>query len=177
MIQELFDYGIHNEASNIRAHVAPLSCCVFVFPRVSALKAIQKHKPKTVKAWQPGFDFPTAEGYLINPSQIPYIRTIKIDPTRFEGFSEELTTTEKGDKAVYIVEQMLKAGKFPLWLEGEFVNDQSIQVTGTDVTVSGRWKIEVKCDYRASHTKGEPNPRCTGNLFLQIAEVNPGKYH
>lgn len=174
MNRELIKYGIHNEASNIRAHVAPLACCVFVFPTVCGKKAT-KNKP-IVKGYQPGFDFPTSEGFLVSPNEIEYLRTIKIHPSRFAGFDEHLTTTEKGNKAVELVECMLKAGKFPLWMEGEFITDSNIQTKGTDLIVKGNWRIEVKCDFRASFEKGKPNPKCTGNLYLQDAECNPGKF-
>jgi hypothetical protein len=174
MIMELFEYGIHNEASNIRAHVAPLACCVFVFPTICGVRAMKGKQKKF--AYQPGVDYPTAEGALVKPREIANLRTIKIHPSRLEGFSEDLTTSEKGDKAVEIVQAMLKHGKFPLWFEGEFVKDVDVQTTGTDVIVQGKWKIEVKCDYRASTERGEPNKLCTGNLFLQTAERNPFRY-
>jgi hypothetical protein len=174
MIMELFDYGIHNEASNIRAHVAPLASCVFVFPTICGVKAMKGKQKKL--AYQPGVDYPTAEGALVKPCEIAHLRTIRLHPDRFEGFTEQLSTSEKGDKAVEIVQMMLKFGKFPLWLEGEFVKDVSIQTTGTDVVVKGKWKIEVKCDFRASAEKGSPNKLCTGNLFLQTAERNPFHY-
>ena len=89
------------------------------------------------------------------------------------GFIETLSTSEKGDRAVDIVSAFLKSGRFPLWLEGEFVTDREIQITGTDIKVKGNWKIEVKCDFRASDERGQPHPNCTGNLYLQVAERNP----
>lgn len=171
MSAELFDYGIHNEASNIRAHVAPLACRVFVFPTICGVRAMKGRR--MANAYQPGVEGPTAKGALVPPGEIENIRCIRIDPSRFDGFEEGLSTSEKGDRAVAIVQCMLKAGRFPLWLEGCFVTDVEMQTTGTDVIVQGKWKIEVKCDYRASMERGEPHPLCTGNLFLQVAERNP----
>lgn len=173
MTRQLFDYGIHNEASNIRAHVGVLAKTLFVFPTIEAVRVM--HKFRTVKAFQPGCDFPTAEGKLAPPNEIPNLRAIPFHSRRCEGFEENLSTSEKGDRAVQIVSDCLKCGRFPLWLEGEFVHEKEIQITGTDLVVVGRWKIEVKCDFKASVKKGEPHERCTGHLFLQTAECNPKK--
>ena len=171
MTARLFEYGIHNEASNIRAHVAPLSCRVFVFPTACGIRAMKGTQKRN--AFQPGIAYPTALGHLVKPSAIEGLKSIPIAEWRFKDFTEDLTTTEKGDRAVRIIEEMLKAGAFPLWVEGEFIKDTQIQISGTDVLVKGQWKIEVKCDFRASEKPKHPNPRCTGNLFLQIAECNP----
>lgn len=172
---ELFEYGIHNEASNIRAHVAPLANCVFVFPTISARRFIEENKKslRKVSGFQDGVIGKTSDGYLISPSSIEYMRVIKIKPDRFVGFSESLSTPEKGDRAVAIVEALLKAGRFPLWFEGEFAMDLETQLKGSDISASGKWSIEVKCDFRASEQPGKPDARCTGNLFLQTAERNP----
>lgn len=173
--RELFDYGIHNEASNIRAHVAPASTTLFVFPTICAVQ-IMKNYPK-VPAFQQGVEGATAVGYLVPPKAIPYIRCLQIGTNRLDGFVPNLSTTEKGDRAVKVVNDFLMGGRFPLWLEGAFVTDKEIQITGTDIVVQGKWKIEVKCDYWASTEKGEPIAGCTGNLYLQILERNPLKKH
>ena len=124
-------------------------------------------------AFQPGVKHATAIGKLVKPGSIENIQSILISDNRFDGFTEDLSTSEKGDRAVLIVQELLKAGRFPLWVEGEFINDTQIQIKGTDVIVKGQWKIEVKCDFRASLEPESPHPRCTGNLFLQTAECNP----
>ena len=170
---ELFSYGIHNEASNIRAHVSPLAKKLYVFPTICAVRVMKNFEMKP--AFQDGVCGKTAEGYCVPPSAIENIRSLSISDDRLEGFVEALTTTEKGNKAVEIVTAFLKAGRFPLWMEGEFVTEKSIQITGTDIAVGGRWKIEVKCDFRASEEHGTPHPRCTGKLYLQVAERNPMK--
>lgn len=172
---ELIDYGIHNEASNIRAHVSVLGQMMFVFPTRCGVAVMRNFR--RAPAYQSGVNGRTAEGYLVPPSAISNIRFIRIHPDRLWGFDECLSTTEKGTRAVEIVSASLKAGRFPLWMEGEYVTDESIQVTGTDLVVRGTWKIEVKCDYRASLKKGEPHPLCTGNLYLQVSERNPLKRH
>jgi len=170
---KLFDYGIHNEASNIRAHVAPLARILYVFPTICAVRAMAKFPVKS--AYQNGVAGKTATGHTVPPSAIQNIRKLRIAEFRLEGFTEDLATSEKGQRAVSIVSEFLKAGRFPLWLDGEFVLEKEMQITGTDIKVRGQWKIEVKCDFRASDMWGEPDPRCTGNLYLQIAERNPLK--
>ena len=167
----LFDYGIHNEASNIRAHVGVLSRTLFVFPTVCARRVMVSFP--VLPAFQPGVRGATARGHCVPPSAIDNIQRLLINPKRLDGFEEALSTSEKGNRAVAIVMAFLKAGRFPLWLEGEFVTDPEIQITGTDILVRGSWKIEVKCDFRASDVLGDPHPRCTGNLYLQTAERNP----
>jgi hypothetical protein len=173
MMAQLFQYGIHNEASNLRAHVAPLARRVFIFPTISGKKAALMPGLRERMAFQPGVKHATAMGKLVKPGSIENIQSILISDKRFDGFTEDLSTSEKGDRAVLIVQELLKAGRFPLWVEGEFIKDTQIQINGTDVIVKGQWKIEVKCDFRASLEPESPHPRCTGNLFLQIAECNP----
>ena len=168
---QLFDYGIHNEASNIRAHVGVLAKTLFVFPTVCAVRVMPGFAKKGAR--QPGVNGITAEGYCVPPAAIPNLRRLAIAEERLVGFDDDLSTSEKGNRAVAIVTAFLKAGRFPLWLEGDFVTDPEIQITGTDIRVRGNWKIEVKCDYRASDTYGKPHWNCTGNLYLQIAERNP----
>lgn len=128
---------------------------------------------ETRMAFQPGVQHPTAMGSIVKTKSIDNIKSILIADCRFDGFTEDLSTSEKGNRAVLIVQDLLKAGVFPLWVEGEFIKDTQIQIKGTDVIVKGQWKIEVKCDFRASLEPKSPHPRCTGNLFLQTAECNP----
>lgn len=172
---QLFDYGIHNEASHIRAHVAPLACCVFIFPTISAKRYIERNhgKLKSVAGFQDGVKGKTSEGFLVKPRDIDHVRIIRLQKCRVDRFHENMTTTEKGDAAVEVVMSMLKEGRFPIWFDGQFMNDLETQITGTDILIAGRWHIEVKCDYRASEVWGQPHPKCTGNLFLQTAERNP----
>ena len=167
----LFNYGIHNEASNIRAHVAPLAGVLYVFPTACAVRIMADY-PK-VPAHQPGVATPKALGHLVPPAKITGLRRLAIAAERLAGFTEDLSTSDKGARAVDIVCAFLRAGRFPLWVDGEFATEKDIQISGTDVTVRGKWQIEVKCDFRASDEPGNPHPRCTGRLYLQVAERNP----
>jgi hypothetical protein len=165
----LIDYGIHNEASNIRAHVCVLARTVYIFPTHSAVAIMGKYP--VAFARQPGVLYPTAKGHKVPVTAIPNVRKIILSDSRLQEFTESLPTTEKGRRAQDVIIAILKAGKFPLWFEPEIVEDADIQRQGEDLIVKGKWKIEVKCDFR-----GGIGPGCTGNLYLQIAELNPLKH-
>lgn len=62
---KLFEYGIQNETSDIRAHVSVVHKCIYVFRTAAAVAAIEKHKAKlkTVSACQPGVEGITATGW------------------------------------------------------------------------------------------------------------------
>ena len=173
--KSLFDFGIHNEASNIRAHVAVLARTLYVFPTLCAVRVMKQYR--TLEAFQPGVTGATAVGHCVPPDAIENIRKLRIAEARLSDFREDLPTGAKGDKAVAIVEAYLKAGRFPLWIESEFIDSPAIQRTGTDLIVNSKWRIEVKCDFRASDARGQPHERCTGSLYLQIAERNPLRKH
>lgn len=174
-LPSLFNHGIQTEKSHIRAHVGVLSKTLFVFPTASALACIKKGWYETRPAYQPGVSGPTALGYLVPPADIEDLQCLQIPEDRLNGFEQNLTTSQKGDWAVAIVQDALRWGVFPLWTSSQFVTDVEMQVSGTDVEVKGKWKIEVKCDYTASFEYGIPDPRCHGNLFLQTSERNPLK--
>lgn len=171
----LHEYGIQTEQSDIRAHVSPGACAMFVFPTQSAVAVMRKYPKRT--ASQPGVIGKTAEGYIVPVADIPDLWALRIDPSFFDGFNECLSTSEKGDRAVKLVIAALKNGGFPLPVHANFSTERNIQISGTDVIVVGKWRIEIKCDYWASMEKGKPNARCTGNVFLQIAERNPLARH
>lgn len=167
---ELFDYGIHNESADLRAHVCVLARKVYVFPRRPVVQIMKRFELKS--AGQRGVIGKTAEGRVVPVTTIPYLKQIPISEERLIGFTEDLSTSEKGERAVNLVSELLKAGRFPLWVEGDLVETVNMQIDGDDIHVSGRWRIQVKCDFCGG--RGE-HPRCTGNLFLQTAERNPLK--
>ena len=165
----LFDYGAHNESTHIRAHVAVLAQTLYVFPTASAVAVMRNFKKAS--AYQPGVEGHTAEGHLVPWKSIPHIRALTISPNRLDGFTDGLSTTEKGERACAIVAAFLRAGRFPLWLDGDIIGDQEMQIQGVDILVKGMWKIQTKCDYRAGESSVDS--RCTGNIFIQTAERNP----
>jgi len=86
-----------------------------------------------------------------------------------QQFAATDSTSVKGRKAVDVVTSLLQIGWFPLLaVHTEDSDDYDLQVSGVDVFVAGRWRIQVKCDY-----KGGIGAGCTGNLFLQTQECNP----
>lgn len=164
----LFDYGIQDEESDLRAHVSVVAGIVYVFPTkpVLALCCSGKYTPKP--AWQPGVATPTASGYVIPWRDIPYIVPVNARPAiERENFIETESTTVKGRKAVNVVAYLLRCGWFPLMgVVPKEPETLEMQHKGVDLLVSGDWKIQVKCDWHA----GEGG---TGNLYIQIAERNP----
>lgn len=171
---ELFNYGIHTEKSDVRAHVSFAAKKVFVFKTLKGLEAIQKHSLKVAEAFQPGVNGSTAAGYLCPPDLIDDIRRIRLAPYRFTGWKFDATTSDKGKWAVEIVVELAKAGRFPIWVSVRDDERESIQIKGTDIVVFARQHIQVKCDWRAGD-KTKDGTMCSGYLFLQIAERNPLK--
>lgn len=168
------EYGIQTERSHIRAHVSPTTKAVYVYRTAAGLAAIQNGTHPKLPAFQPGHDGPTAWGYVVPVEDIPDIRTLHLTGTQWwEGFRESADTSEKGRLAVGVVQRLLQNGRFPLWVAADEVSDMGLQLEGTDIIAWGNWRIQVKCDYKAG-------PRAlggTGNLYLQVEEINPlGKY-
>lgn len=165
----LFDYGIHNEASDIRVHVGMVVKKVYVFPTIDGKRVFTKYKTEkrgSLPAFQPGVTGATAWGFAVPWEEIPNIRAIPFEPVEW---LPTLSTTDKGKLAVAVVSTLLKKGNFPLWIEGLECEDRELNISGTDITVKGRWKIQVKCDARCGHRELGG----TGNLYLQEYEANP----
>lgn len=166
---ELFDYGIQVENSDIRAHVSPKNKIVYVFETRRGKEAIEKYSPPMRKAFQPGVDFPTADGWLVKPEWIEDIRVLKFQSwPRWVEYNDDWTTTQKGNFAVDCVLSILKIGRFPIWINAEEDDREKIQLKGTDIVLYANKRIQVKCDSPAA---------ITGNLYLQKAERNPHKRH
>jgi len=124
-------------------------------------------------AFQPGVDGVTAEGWKIAISDIDDMRVIHVPNwPLWEGFSEKLSTSQKGKMAVNIVEHLMRRGGFPFIVEARDSQNVHIQIKGTDIVVAFKTRVQVKCDYRAGTMDING---CTGNLFLQTAERNPLK--
>lgn len=166
--QELFDYGIQTEESDMRAHVSIVSNTVYVFPTKPAIELCLSERYPAKPAWQPGVSYPTARGYVIPWKDIPFIIPVRAEMTILrQKFKESDSTTVKGRKATNVVAHLLRCGLFPLM--GAVPKEPTAleaQIRGVDLIVSGTWKIQVKCDWKA----GENG---SGNLYLQIAERNP----
>lgn len=167
----LFEHGIHTEKSDLRAHVCVSAGKVYVFPTVAVSQFVQSLNPVERRqmqrsTWTRGIE--TAKGYILPVSKIPQLIEVnaKWAISKVE-FHPNMSTTEKGNRAVAVVQKLLRVGWFPLPINPEIVRDVSMQHSGFDVIVTANHRIEVKCDYNG----GSPNG--TGNLYLQTHECNP----
>jgi hypothetical protein len=168
MISELFESGVHTENSDIRAHVGMYNRAVYVFKTAHANKILQTHG-RIKYAGQAGVGYATGKGKVVPWNSIEDIRELKFHSwPRWDEFNENLSTSQKGKLAVDCVIDIMRLGRFPLWLDAEEDQRENIQIKGTDILLFCRKKIQVKCDALAG-----PKPKGTGNIFLQIAEVNP----
>jgi len=168
---ELFEYGIHTEASDIRAHVSVVNQVIYVFPTRAGIDAIERTHPPLRPAYQPDVVGPTAEGWVVDVNAIADLRRVRFQS--WEGWTQfrpNLSTSRKGRLAVLAVIGAMKRGRFPFWLDTEEDERQHVQQLGTDILVFCRKRVQVKCDYH-----GGDKPAGTGNLFLQRAERNPLK--
>lgn len=170
---KLYEHGIQTENSDIRVHVAPGTRQIFVF-QTQAVLNLDLTKYREVTAGQPGVNYKTSRGRLIPPEDIPDIRIFRDGNCPWwEVFDEKESTSTKGKKAVAVVERMLRAGRFPLWLL--YARDSArleVQRGGTDILLHGMWRIQVKCDFHAGRNA---NGEGTGNLYIETAELNPLK--
>lgn len=174
---KLVSYGIHNEGSDIRAHVCVNARMVYVYPTSEGVRAIQQGSYRSVPVFTGRIQ--TATGYPVPPSRIH-----RCLPVNAKGFLDRYpivftdSTSEKGRKAVSVVLAMLRMGWFPFFVATEEVRDDMLQIEGTDIYVNAKMKIQVKCDFEGGEPKrlGRKGERVTGNLFLQVAECNPFGY-
>ena len=169
---ELFNSGIHTENSDIRAHVGVANRKVYVFQTKHGVDAMSACDV-TKEAFQPGVVYATARGKIVPWDSIKGIRVLPCTNwSRWNEFHPLMTTSQRGALAVACVIDIMKAGRFPLWLDAWEDERENVQIKGTDILLFCRKKIQVKCDWSC----GE-RPNGTGNIFLQIAERNPLKMH
>jgi len=142
--------------------------CVYVFPTKRGVGAIDPERHRLAPAYTGNIK--TAEGYLVPPKDIPLCRDISLPPRVMKDvdFRSTDTVSEKGRKAVRVVQWLLRTGQFPLWAEPGIIEDYEMQVSGFDILVRMSTRIQVKCDWFAGD-----GPGCTGNLYLQVRECNP----
>ena len=173
---KLHNYGIQNEESDLRAHVCVHIRRVYVFPTEEGRREIETGRWPKVSNGQDGVKGITAKGYLVPPSAIKGCTEVvtKKEDWEHADFKPDDNTSVKGDKAVRLVENTIRAGIFP-FLDKVLAIDSdvnfAIQIKGTDIIVHRRTYIQVKCDYNG----GDSSLGGTGNLYLQVAERNPLK--
>lgn len=164
---DLFEYGIHTEGSDIRAHVSVVNKTIYVFPTRNGREAVMCKPREERYAEQPGVDGPTGLGWLVPPDEIADLRRVRF--FTWEGwtqFRRELSPSRKGKLAVCCVVAAMQRGRFPFWLDAAEDDRANIQIVGTDIVVFCRKKVQVKCDFYAGD-----KPAGTGNLFLDRKSV------
>lgn len=165
--EDLYEYGIYTENSDIRAHVSPEEKIIYVFKTKNGIRAIEKNNPPIVQAKQSGYERATATGWLVKPKLIEDLRRLLFKTwKRWDEFSPKSDTTEKGRLAVECVLDVMRLGRFPIWIDTSEKDDKDIQIAGTDILIFCDKRVQVKCDYPIKKS---------GNLFLQKAEINPLK--
>lgn len=175
----LYDYGIQNEQSDIRAHVCPAVHRVYVFSTAEGCRAVESGRWIKRPAFQAGVKSATAEGYCIPPFAIKGCVAVEVWAEAWQrmNFQDADSLPVKGRKAVYMVSEMIRHGLFPLPCLIGRLNanpEKRLQIAGDDIIVNLKdscVRIQVKCDYRG----GDKTLGGTGNLYLQVAECNPLK--
>lgn len=170
---ELMPYGIHDEQTDMRAHVCVVVRRIYVYATKAANELLTNRVYPTASAFQG--ELQTATGYLVPPKDIPGCRQIEPPEVYWSLYpiTSTMSTTEKGDKAAHIVELALKSGLIALPAQPRLIEDMDLQIKGVDIIASIHARIQVKCDFNG----GPKSLGGTGNLFLQIAEANPYKRH
>jgi len=168
----LVDYGIQTEDSDIRAHVSVIARRVYVFKTPEGRKAAEASH-RIGRAYQHGVL--TARGKLVTPDTINGCLVVEIPDDIFEKARFVVTDSEptKGNKAVFVVKEMLKRGLVPVDTVHQECLDKEKQIRGVDIEITAAVKLQVKCDWFAGHKALGG----TGNLFLQFQECNPNGLH
>jgi len=172
----LHAHGIQTEASHVRAHVGVIARSVFVFLTKHGRAACEASDIRDAVAYQPGVAYPTARGKPVPLDRIRDLRRIDLSvwPV-WDQFNKDASTSVKGRMAVEVVLHLLRRGGFPFWVQSVAeTRDTDIQISGTDIVCINRTLIQVKCDWTAGPRS---IPGCSGNLFLQTAELNPLRLH
>ena len=165
----MFKYGIQEEESDLRVHVSVCNATVYCFSPDAAMEAISNHPEIQGRpAYQNGVNGATAYGYPMPVKHIKGIKAMKIPQHIFmdENFLQSDNTSEKGRKATNIVKEMLKKNLIPFAFNVDEITDRTMQIQGTDILVSAKYRIQIKCDWRIGET---------GNVYLQTHERNPLK--
>lgn len=172
---DLVAYGIQNEASDLRIHVCVAARVLYLYHTPAAQRLLAASTYPRVPGYQivDGRRVRTAEGYLVPPQDIPGILCFRLPGWiwTMHAIGRHDPPTRKGELAVQIVREALKAGRIPLPTTSEIITEEAAQIGGVDLVATTRMRIQVKCDYDG----GYKNLGGTGHLYLQIAESNPTK--
>lgn len=166
---DLVEYGIQNEQSDYRIHVA--FCCglAFAFPTAAAVRALAGRDYPQFQAGQSGTNRITGAGFKVPPEDIPGCQEIEIPDDLLVSYpcAHDDSPPVKGRQAVNIAIGLLRRGLVLLPLLSREVEDADIQIQGVNLIITSRLRLQVKCDWWAART----------GLRLQTAERNPFGYH
>lgn len=170
---DLVQYGIAEEETDMRAHVCVVVRRIYTYPTKPAVRLVTTKKFPVAPAFQGNQK--TAEGYLVPPSVIPYIRQFELPDFYWTAvpIRPEMTTSEKGAAATKLVQLAMQDGLIALPLQAHLITNLELQIKGVDILVNFDAGIQVKCDYNG----GPKAFGGSGNLFIQISEANPFKRH
>jgi len=164
-------YGIANEKSDMRVHVSVCTDFAYVFETEAMRKFIASYGDslRRAPAYQPGVAAATAYGFLVPLRLAEFVTAVSYSGITYSKPSVDWATTEKGAWAASIVAGLAKLGRLPLFIRDASEHwSRELQISGTDVVVSEKFRIQTKCDWRSSPT---------GNLFIQTHETNPLGMH
>ena len=177
-LSKLKPYGIQSEKTTHRIHVDFDGCCLFIYKTENGVKAL----PDPIEPKE-GDDFEKGGYKIVCPPwlkekdknlatargiRLPYENIIgcRIVEFPYSVNTEEMTTSQKGQKAVDAVVYFFKEGMIPLHLNISEVLDKADQIKGKDIDL-GDIVIQVKHDI-ACKKRG---------IFLQTHECNPYAMH
>lgn len=169
----LFAYGIADEQSDIRAHVCVQVRRIYVYA-TEDMKALLKRRTYPEKSAEQDSVI-TARGYLVPPFDIPTCREFQLPPALWEKYriTLDMPPDVRGRIAERLVYVTMREAIVAIPLQTKTVADRVLQQQGHDIAVRFSGSVQVKCDYRG----GRRDLGGTGNLFIQIAELNPKKLY
>jgi hypothetical protein len=164
---ELRQYGIRQERSDFRIHVAFGNGHVYAYPTESGVEACESGNYPAQEAHQAGVRGATSTGYRVPAHHIHGMQARPIPKDILETALAEVDrdsdTSTKGAAAMYVASEMLRRGLIPLPYSVLETTDLALQHAGVDVVATACHHIQVKCDWPAGKL----------GLFLQVAEANP----
>jgi hypothetical protein len=172
---DLISYGIFGEDSHIRAHVGPVARKVYVYKTADMTEKIISGNYTKLPAYQNGVNGVTGYGPIVPLKDIPFVIPVSWTSTEWWNWFNGMDDLGlKGKTAVKVVRELMLRGRFPIFVIPEEVTDIRMDIKGTDIIISGKWHIQVKCDWKAGPAD---IPGCSGNLFVQTHEQNPKKIY
>lgn len=170
----LYQYGINEEQSDIRAHVSLPGRRITVYRTADMVALIASKTYREVSATQPGVSRETARGLLVPLNDIMPQCVLHSEAFPWDRYDHcAMDLAQRGDMAVVVVRASILANKFPLWVCGHVNGDKELDIEGTDLIVIARRRIQVKYDARAYPSSNGGS----GNLFVQTHECNPLRIH